>query len=307
MVEDRESMNHKRTIPENKPLKRRILLIICLVSCLCMDVQGQPESLSPHTGPYLGQKPPGSDPELFAPGIISRPGYFEHSAALFTPDGKEVYWTAKANDQRDYRIYSMKMVNGIWSRPDVASFCREGKYYQDCILSSEGKRLYFTDGNSWQFVEKQSGGWTAPCHVSQNNMPGSDVNICSVTNNGSVYFITRPEFDVYVTGAVKGGHAAPEKLPAQVNSPDTRENRVYVSPDEDYMIIEATKDGATCELFVSFRKEDGSWSERKKLPIPWGRFPSVSPDGKYLFFMTREGIYWVLATILETAITDNNK
>ncbi len=31
--EDRESMNHKRTITENKPMKRRILLILFLVSC----------------------------------------------------------------------------------------------------------------------------------------------------------------------------------------------------------------------------------------------------------------------------------
>ena len=61
---------------------------------------------------------------------------------------------------------------------------------------------------------------------------------------------------------------------------------------------EATKDAATCELFVSFRKDDGSWSERARLPIAWGRFPSVSPDGKYLFFMTREGIYWVSAEIV---------
>ncbi|MRS03902.1 hypothetical protein EG832_11885 [bacterium] len=280
-------------------------MILYLFSCLWMDVLGQPESVLPLTGPYLGQKPPGSDPEIFAPGIISRPGYFEHSAALFTPDGKEVYWTAKANDQRDYRIYSMIMVNGIWSRPDVASFCREGKYYQDCILSSDGKRLYFTDGNSWQFVEKQSGNWSIPLALSKNLTSGADINICSVTNDGSVYFIKRPEFDAYVSRAVKGGHAAPEKLPAQVNSSDSRENRVYVTPDEGYMIIEATKDGATCELFISFRKEDRSWSERKKLPIPWGRFPSVSPDGKYLFFMTRDGIWWVSATILETAITDS--
>jgi hypothetical protein len=72
-----------------------------------------------------------------------------------------------------------------------------------------------------------------------------------------------------------------------------------VAPDESYMVIEASKDKATCELFVSFRLKDKSWSERKQLPIQWGRFPSVSPDGKYLFFMTREGIYWVSTKIIE--------
>ena len=280
-------------------MKRRILLINCLLFCIYQFTNGQPGMLTHMKGPYLGQSLPGMTPELFAPGIVSRPDYFEHSAALFTPDGEEVYWTAKANDQRNYKIYFMKMVDGTWSKPGVPGFCQEGKYYQDCILSSDGKRLYFTDGESWQFVQKQDGDWGTPCHVSQNIMSGSDVNICSVTNCGSVYFIKRPEFDVYVIRAVKGGHAAPEKLPAQVNSSDTRENRVYVAPDESYMIIEATKDAAACELFVSFRLNDRSWSERKKLPIKWGRFPTVSPDGRYLFFMTREGIYWVSAEFIE--------
>ena len=41
-------------------------------------------------GPYLGQKPPGMTPEIFAPGIIST-GYDERIAA-FTPDGKEFYY-----------------------------------------------------------------------------------------------------------------------------------------------------------------------------------------------------------------------
>ena len=250
------------------------------------------------TGEYFGQKTPGNTPELFAPGVISHPDYFEHSAALFSPDGKEIYWTAKANDQRDYKIYFMKMVNGIWSRPKVAGFCQENKYYQECILSSDGKRLYFTDGTIWLFVEKQNDVWSAPNHVSPKIASETEVNICSVTNSGSVYFIKRPEYDVYVSRAVKGDYDVPEKLCKQINSADTRENRVYVSPDESYMIIEATKDAATCELFVSFRKQDNSWTERKKLPIKWGRFPSVSPDGKYLFFMTREGIYWVSAKII---------
>ena len=251
------------------------------------------------TGEYLGQKRPGNMPELFAPGVISRPDYFEHSAALFSPDGKEVYWTAKANNQRDYKIFNMRMVNGVWTQPEVAGFCLANKYYQECILSSDGKRLYFTDGSNWLFVEKQNDGWSTQNNVPQKITAGMDVNICSVTNSGSIYFIKRPEYDVYISRAVKGNYNAPEKLSKQINSVETRENRVYVSPDESYMIIEATADAATCELFVSFRDQDNSWTERKKLPIIWGRFPSVSPDGKYLFFMTREGIYWVSVKIIE--------
>ena len=54
-------------------------------------------------GPYLGQKPPGDVPELFAPGIVSSV-YWEHSGAVFTPDGKELFWSRAINEGRTPRI-----------------------------------------------------------------------------------------------------------------------------------------------------------------------------------------------------------
>jgi cytohesin len=42
------------------------------------------------TGPYLGQKPPGEEPEIFAPGIVSTMG-MQHGPAVFSSDGREVY------------------------------------------------------------------------------------------------------------------------------------------------------------------------------------------------------------------------
>ena len=39
-------------------------------------------------GPYLGQKPPGNTPELFAPGIVST-RHYENSITL-SPDGNEI-------------------------------------------------------------------------------------------------------------------------------------------------------------------------------------------------------------------------
>jgi len=249
--------------------------------------------------PYLGQKPPGLVPELFAPEVISRSDYFEHSAALFTPDGNEVYWSAKPNNERYYKIYFMKLVDGIWTQPNVASFCKENEYYQQFTLSPDGKKLYFTNGEKLLYVEKRNNGWSSPLAVPSIITAGTDANICCITSNGSIYFISRPTYDVYISRIANGNYSTPEKLGEQINSDDTRENSVYVDPDESYMIIEASKDAATCELFISFRMNDNSWSERQKLPIKWGRFPSVSLDGKYLFFMTREGIYWVSAKIIE--------
>ncbi|MBU1011967.1 MAG: hypothetical protein KKG99_03090 [Bacteroidetes bacterium] len=139
-------------------MEKIIVLLVMLMVVSIANCQTTPKEFPVLKGPYLGQKPPGIVPELFAPDIVSRSEYFEHSAAIFTPDGNEVYWAAKPNSERFYRIYCMKMVDGKWSKPEVASFCKENEYYQQFTLSPDGKKLYFTNGEKLLYVEKQKNG-----------------------------------------------------------------------------------------------------------------------------------------------------
>ena len=61
------------------------------------------------------------------------------------------------------------------------------------------------------------------------------------------------------------------------------------------------------DLFVCYKKKDGSWSKRANLGNSiniWGleRFLFVSPDGKYLFFLRvteSSDIYWVDTKIID--------
>jgi Tol biopolymer transport system component len=58
-------------------------------------------------------------------------------------------------------------------------------------------------------------------------------------------------------------------------------------------------------LFISFKNNDGTWSTPQKMNEKMGfsdpaRFPSISPDGKYIFFCGDDGnIYWVNRTIVD--------
>jgi len=66
----------------------------------------------------------------------------------------------------------------------------------------------------------------------------------------------------------------------------------YIAPDESYLIYcsrSFTPVDDYGDLFISFRRPDGSWTDRIKLDESINtkgdeRFPSVSPDGKYFFF-----------------------
>ena len=52
---------------------------------------------------YFGQKPPGLTPEIFAPGVISINGRYEHGIS-FSPNFDEVYFSAN-KEEEDPSIY----------------------------------------------------------------------------------------------------------------------------------------------------------------------------------------------------------
>jgi len=70
-----------------------------------------------------------------------------------------------------------------------------------------------------------------------------------------------------------------------------------IAPDESFIIFDNNK-----ELFVSFRESDESWgiaiSLSNVLKEQTGTIPSVSPDGKYLFYGFHNDLYWVDTKIL---------
>jgi Tol biopolymer transport system component len=69
----------------------------------------------------------------------------------------------------------------------------------------------------------------------------------------------------------------------------------YIDPDEEYLIFSSNRPGGygRLDLWVSFRQPDETWGE----PLNLGpeinsddneRFPHMSPDGKYLFFVSKK-------------------
>ena len=57
------------------------------------------------------------------------------------------------------------------------------------------------------------------------------------------------------------------------------------------------------DMYVSFRRPDGTWSEGHNLGEKINRghrsMPSLSPDGKYLFFACEGDIWWADAGVID--------
>lgn len=275
-------------------------------------------------GEYLGQQKPGKKPEIFAVGIVSSIDW-EHSSPAFSPEGREVFWTSISDGMN---IFLMSKKDAGWTAPALASFSG----FEDCYprFSPDGKRLYYVSYRALKEGQKNAGiginlwsvrrterGWSEPRPVGP---PFDNGNIFgfSMTDDGTVYFTdARSGFDIFRSILINGRYAAPEKLGPSVNSENV-EDEPFISPDESYLIFKSMRPGGLgdADLYISFRRADGSWSEAKNLGPDINtehaeRFPSVTCDGKFFFFGSdRDGnrgdIYWVSSEFIEGLRPENS-
>jgi hypothetical protein len=93
-------------------------------------------------GPYLGEKPPGLTPELFAPGLVSTGG-FERDVAI-TPDGQEIFFGLAGSSYRYTTVVSTRLVDGRWTEAEVVPGLDDARYlHLEPALSADGKTLDF--------------------------------------------------------------------------------------------------------------------------------------------------------------------
>ncbi|MCK5148180.1 PD40 domain-containing protein [bacterium] len=262
-------------------------------------------------GPYLGQTPPGTVPELFAPDVVSSP-FWEHSGAVFTPDGNELFWSRAINEGREPRIVvimHMRQENGLWTSPELAPF-NFSNYTHINSISPDGKRLYLysDEGGGW-IVEKIGNDWDTPRLINLNNSdkPGRHINEVHETRNGNLYLsgplYSMPKGRGIVRSRLADGKYQPyESLGAHVNfiCDDPYPNHSpTVDPNEKFVIFVSRRPGGYTfqDLYISFRQIDDSWGPAINLgekinTIGTGNsWPQLSPDGKYLFFTSRVKSY----------------
>ena len=271
-------------------------------------------------GDYMGQKPPGDTPELFATGIVSSI-WGLHSTAAFSPDGNTVMWAPMI--EIPGQLYSTGGIlmserkNGRWTVPHFAPFTgdEEGDVP---FFAPDGKRVYFMstmplpgDPQSrkeriW-YVDRTAKGWSKPKAVdpSVNDYPHHWQ--VSVDAEHTIYFSSsipegHGEGDIYCSKLVNGKWQKPVNLGPPVNT-DKGEGMPFIAPDGSYLLF-----SRTYNLYISYRKEDGGWTEPVNLGEPINSpgidiCPMVTPDGKYLFFLSQRGgeshIWWVDAGFIK--------
>jgi len=287
-----------------------ILAITFLVTVPITNAQDQDaaEKLFPDLhGSYLGQQPPGTKPVLFAPGIISTDLHDDFSPA-FTPDGTEVFFRCVGGGEMV--ILHMRLRSGQWSYPEIAAF--SGKYKDlGAFISHDGTRLFFssdrpvsdndTTGDLDIFaVDRSDNGWGAPVSLFKEKDRSGDRFACSIDSAGTIYYHAKDSkgmggYDLYRLRLNDSVYSQPELLGRQVNTKND-ETSPCIARDGSFLVYFSNKGPTGQEdagLYVAFLRKDGSWTQPANLSkhlgmtLP-GKYPGLSPDGKYLFFVVPE-------------------
>lgn len=293
-----------------KPRTIAIALFI-LIQSFSKAANSQTE-VSELKGLYLGQKPPTLTPLLFAPDIVSIKGRYEMGVS-FTPDLQEIYFsTQKKGDVAS--IYYSQITKGKWRPLKKVNFTKGEKAGEmEPFVTQDGKHLYFTaysrdftDTKIW-VVDREKSGWSVAKKL-DSPINSEEVFNSTLASNGDLFYTDIFKSQTFYSPLINGQYSEvfQASIPFGIHG--------FISPDQSYLLVDNRYHGDSLrkdkDLYVYFKQEDGSWSR----PINLGEsinskvsetVPTVSPDGKYLFFSRFDepggtsNIYWVSTDVIE--------
>ena len=284
-----------------KTVFHSILFLIFGVTCFAQRI--------PVDSLYLGQIHPGSTPKIF--NLLISSGYFAAERVSISIDGKEIYYSElngyKTNSNARVKYYSYS--DGKWSGPKKLF-----ENYFSPTLSVDGNKMFLqktTDNTSevWYSVKSDTG-WCSPARF----IPSQPIDyMLWETSNGNYYFGS------YTS---KGGLGARDWSKLVISGNDTTVESLGtplcssgddvdfgISKNDSFIIISSgtstnRKANSNADLFISYKKSDGTWTNAKNLGIQInindsgnGRWaPCFTADNKYLFYTggwNGPAIYWV--------------
>ncbi|MCP4415991.1 MAG: hypothetical protein GY805_05170 [Chloroflexi bacterium] len=268
---------------------------------------------------YLGQAPPEDTPEIFAPGFVSTDEGSEYSST-FSPDGTEFYFTRVATSGEHF-VFVTELEDGQWTIPALAPFNGDPDFDgSEALITPDGERLFFmsrrplpgeaepyTRPNMWM-TERVANSWAAP------EFFGADMMYVTQAANETIYFtdISRNTRYFIASQTLSGEDGADSQEIAIPELGRGSYGHPFIAPDGSYLIFNSIPYDDNMDLFVTFKMEDGTWSEPQNfgetINTDGVEFAGmVTPDGRYFFFTRSNAnnnepadIYWVSADIIET-------
>jgi hypothetical protein len=157
------------------------------------------------------------------------------------------------------------------------------------------------------YTTRSGSGWATPQKL---GTPFSNKSKMypNAASNGNLYFSQLDDDNrsyFYMAKNNNGIFETPAKLSSAVNAFYFHVH-AFIAPDESYLVFDAipTQQSTGSSIFVSFKKSDNTWGDAVKLNSTINSTdnqycPSISPDGKYLFFTKQGDLWWVDAKVVK--------
>ncbi|MEM6813771.1 MAG: hypothetical protein AAF600_05185 [Bacteroidota bacterium] len=274
-------------------------LILFLISCHAKKRGWNDDEFQNIHSPYLGQKPPGLNPEVFAPGLVST----EHRdlSGFFTPDMKEFYFTRKHLESREWSLIGFKYENDEWHEFFIVP--RVGRP----VIAPGGKTMHLGK----DYMERTAKGWSEVKSLGL-MFDREDWGIMRLSSSfdGTYVFDDYKNNDVIRISTLKDGKREEPRLLGKEINTGKYTAHPFIAPDGSYLIWDSEREGGygDSDLYISFRQANGSWGAAMNLGdrinTSFGESGGyVTPDGKYFFYnsgsIENKDIFWVDAKVIE--------
>jgi len=271
-------------------------------------------------GPYSRQKPPGLKAEVFAPGVVSKDGI--QMKLTMSADGSQILYTERDPATNVASFIVRRRAGDSWGEPLVLPYSRE---YVDIepSLSPDGKKILFVSNRPvsgqgepekmpdiWM-AEKTGDHWGNPVRLGPpvfTNDPADIEAHPAFGPDGGIYFMRQNGNNRRLFQAARGGDgfAEPAPLPFKEDLLAGQFSGPCLSPDGRVLLMHSRKEGGfgNWDIYVSFKDESGGWSEFRNLGPAVNTdkpesCPTLSSDGRSVFFTRETDIYWISAKIIE--------
>ena len=277
---------------------KKVYVLLVLISSIFLSACTPKKQDSKDT--YLGQKPPGLVPELFAPDMINTE--YREAEAAFTPDLKEFYFRRRGGPYKKNTLVVVQYIDNKWIESDVP--LRAG----EPVISPDGKKLYLGK----KYRERINTGWSEVKSLGP-MFDNKEFGIMRFSESAKGTYV----FDDYTIDVIRMSKLKDDKreeptlLGKNINIGKWTAHP-FIAADDSYLIWDSEREGGygKSDLYISFKQKDGSWGTAINLGAEINTaeaseaYGSVTPDGKYFFFHRTYGgdtgdIYWVDAQFIE--------
>lgn len=230
--------------------------------------------------------------------------WFWSGPPVFSPDGKQVYWTKIHHSWDETEIWYKTRTEGVWSTEQQLTIDGVSGFISCPVFGESSDELYFKHQSlemeiSIMKVTRIDDDWVNPITIQIPIPSGYTLDgRFSIADNKNIYFTLlsisgMEHMKIYSSKFVNGQYETPQAIDI-INGNTFGSSSPYIAKDESFILYDSGPESSygVQDIYVSFIDDYGNFMNPINLGIQVNSMEEensviISEDGKYLFFSSR--------------------